>query len=135
MTQDETPGTVKCPRCGAVAEPVFSDETAVPETADRGSERWSFVWTAPRGDFCPECDFPLSKYVGRLKWVRTMSVGVAIVVVGFLLQIIGVLRVAGSAYVRVMQAIVLTGAIVFVIGAVGVIVGGKHGRVRTAGRL
>lgn len=125
--------TVKCPRCNAQVNPhaLVRDELP-PGAAEATEERWSFIWVRPRGDFCPECEFPLSKYFGRLKWIRTLMVGVAILLVFFLLQFIVVIRNMGTPLVRVMQVGVFTGALVAGVGIVGTIVGGRHGRISAA---
>jgi hypothetical protein len=91
-----------------------------------GGTRWSFIWTPPRGDFCPECDFPLSKYFGRLKWIRTMMVGVAIVVLAFIAQIFGSVGPDGPTFLPMMRQVMRIGAVVFGVGVVGIIIGGKH---------
>jgi hypothetical protein len=95
-------------------------------------KRWSFLWVAPRGDICPDCDFPLSKYLGRLKWIRIMTVGVTIVVIGLLLQVIGSIGQLGDAYVGVMRRVILAGAAIFAVGFVGVIIGGRHKTLRVS---
>jgi hypothetical protein len=80
---------VKCPRCGMLVQP---DSLPAPEGPPdspgpaNDEKRWSFLWVAPRGDVCPECEFPLSKYFGRLKWIRTAGVGVSIVIVSLVFQ-------------------------------------------------
>ena len=126
---------VKCPRCGNLVQPMRSSIVdARPTQAPEDDKRWSFLWAAPRGDFCPECDFPLSKYFGRLKWIRIVMVGVTISIVALLLQLVGAIGLFGFTYIRIMRSIVLFGAIVACVGAVGVLIGGRHGRVRVSGR-
>ena len=122
---------VKCPRCGRLVQPdtLLPEEGAPPPAAD-DEKRWSFLWTPPRGDVCPECDFPLSKYFGRLKWIRTFVIGVAIVLLSVALQLIGLGIRPGTRFVQFTMAGVLIGAAVAIIGALGVIIGGKHATVR-----
>lgn len=97
--------------------------------------RWSFLWLAPRGDFCPHCDFPLSKYFGRLKWIRTFVVGVAVVVLAFAGEIIGHIGRLGTTYFWIMRNAVRLGALVAAVGFTGVIVGGRRaGRAARAHR-
>ena len=126
--------TVKCPRCGAQIDPdtLTTAELAanIPEQPE--GKRWSFVWTPPRGDFCPDCDFPMSKYFGRLKWIRTLSVGVAAIILFVTLQIIGSMARFGEAYTVTMQVLVLAAGAVALVGMAGVIVGGKHKTVRAS---
>ena len=125
--------TVRCPRCNATVDPGTLVRDGIPaRDSEAVQKRWSFIWVQPRGDFCPECEFPLSKYFGRLKWIRTLMVGVAVLVVFFVLQFIVVIRNMGTPLVRVMQVGVFTGALVAMVGIVGPIVGGKHGRIDAA---
>ena len=128
---------VKCPRCGMLVQPdTISSPEDPPDLPGGGGDekRWSFLWVAPRGDVCPECEFPLSKYFGRLKWIRTAAVGVFIVMVSLLFQIIGSIGQLGTAFVRIWQTTILFGAVVAAIGIVGVVVGGRHRTVRVSGR-
>ncbi len=126
---------VKCPGCGSQVqprEPIVRGGSRAAKPEDE--KRWSFLWAAPRGDFCPECDFPLSKYFGRLKWIRTLMVGVGISLMALILQLIGAIGLFGFAYVRIMRSIVLFGAVVACVGATGVLIGGRHGRVSVSRR-
>ena len=131
--------TIRCPRCRALVpverpiEPLGPSDAPAPPGQEEG-KRWSVLWTAPRGDFCPERDFPLSKYFGRIKWIRTLMVGVGIVLVAIVFQIVGVVGLFGHAYIRTVQIVVALGAAVALVGAVGVVVGGKHGRISAAGK-
>lgn len=128
---------VKCPRCGMLVQP---DSLPAPEGPPdspgpaNDEKRWSFLWVAPRGDVCPECEFPLSKYFGRLKWIRTAGVGVSIVIVSLVFQIVGSIGQLGTAFVRIWQTTIIFGAIVAAIGIIGVLVGGRHRTVRVSGR-
>ena len=123
--------TVKCPRCEAVVPVPKAIPEDAPESQPRvAGKRWSFIWTAPRGDFCPECDFPLSKYFGRLKWIRTVMVGVSIVLLAFVLQVVGFIGQFGDGYLQTMRNLIRAGTVVFAVGFVGVVVGGKRGPFR-----
>lgn len=126
---------VKCPRCGTLVQPQPELSGIDPQNpgVDQ-NKRWSFLWTLPRGDFCPECEFPLSKYFGRLKWIRTMMVGVAIVLLALVLQLIGVGLTLGMPYVRFMRGTILVGAAVVAVGLLGVLIGGRHKAVRVTGK-
>ena len=127
---------VKCPRCGVVVKPTGVQVADAPSTPFGDDEkRWSFLWRLPRGDFCPECDFPLSKYFGRRKWIRTFMVGVAIAVAALILQFVGAIGLFGFAYIRIMRNTILVGAAVAAVGLVGIIIGGRHGRVRVPSQL
>ena len=126
--------TVKCPKCetrvpvgAALGTGRPSQQAANVDAEAESGTRWSFIWTPPRGDFCPECDFPLSKYFGRLKWIRTMMVGVAIVILAFIAQVIGAVGPDGPTFLPMMRQVMRVGAVVFGIGVVGIIIPGKHG--------
>lgn len=125
--------TVKCPRCGARVDPnnLGSGDQSAQPPAD-SEKRWSFVWTPPRGDFCPECEFPMSKYFGRIKWIRTFGVGIVMVLLFVTMQIIGSVARIGEAFTVTMQILVALGGIISIIGIVGIIVGGKRAAVRAA---
>jgi hypothetical protein len=125
--------TVKCPRCGTQIDPEKLAAAAADATPPEGDgKRWSFVWTPPRGDFCPECEFPMSKYFGRLRWIRTLGIGAAMVIMFVTLQIIGSLLRIGEAYTITMQVLVLIGGIISIVGIIGIVVGGKHVTVRAS---
>ena len=119
--------TVKCPKCSMLV-PVRKprEVTAPPQPSQSGGKRFSFIWLMPQGDFCPECDFPLSKYFGRLKWIRTLMVGVSIVLVALVLQVIGAIGQFGVGYLHVMRDVIRVGVVVFGVGAVGTIVGKRR---------
>ncbi|MCH7490612.1 MAG: hypothetical protein IID05_07945 [Gemmatimonadetes bacterium] len=119
--------TVKCPKCDTLVPVQKQNEVTAPTQPSQGDgKRWSFIWLMPRGDFCPECDFPLSKYFGRLKWIRTVMVGVSIVLAALVLQVIGAIGQFGAAYLGVMRDVIRAGVLVFGVGAVGVVVGGRR---------
>ena len=99
--------TVKCPRCGTKVDPAElakadaeAANAAADNAADPDGKRWSFLWTPPRGDFCPECEFPLSKYFGRIKWIRTLIVGVGIVILAVTVQIVGSVARLGEGFLQ-----------------------------------
>ena len=118
--------TVKCPRCGMFVHPDHLAVASASPTPGADEKRWSLLWRPPRGDICPECDFPLSKYFGRLKWIRLMMVGVAIVLVALFLQMIGLVAQISSVYIVFLKRSVLAGAVLFGIGFAGVILGRLH---------
>ncbi|MCZ6737956.1 MAG: hypothetical protein O7B77_08260 [Actinobacteria bacterium] len=119
--------TVKCPKCDTLVPVQKPSEVTAPTQPSQGDgKRWSFIWLMPRGDFCPECDFPLSKYFGRLKWIRTVMVGVSIVLVALVLQVIGAIGQFGVDYLHLMRDVIRVGVVVFGVGAVGVIVGKRR---------
>jgi hypothetical protein len=106
------------------------DGDAPPPPVGEDDKRWSFLWRLPRGDFCPECEFPLSKYYGRRNWIRTFMVGVAIAVGALVLQLVGAIGLFGFAYTRIMRTTILVGAGIAAVGLIGIVIGGRHGRVR-----
>ncbi len=119
--------TVKCPKCDTLVPVRKPSEVTPPQQGSQGGgKRFSFIWLMPHGDFCPECDFPLSKYFGRLKWIRTVMVGVSIVLVALVLQVVGAIGQFGADYLRVMRDVIRVGVVVFGVGAVGVIVGRRR---------
>jgi len=122
---------VKCPKCGELVDPsALIYEEPTPPAGESDGKRWSFVWTTPRGDFCPKCEFPLSKYFGRLRWIRALMVGVAIVVVAFASQMLGHLFRLGDVYYQITKYAIRLGALVALVGTLGVVIGGKRGVVR-----
>jgi len=74
----------------------------------------------------------MSKYFGRLKWIRTFGIGIVTVLVFVTLQIIGSVARIGEAFTVTMQILVGIGGVVSIIGIIGIIVGGKHETVRAA---
>lgn len=113
--------TVTCPRCGTVVDP----NNVVTEPGTPG-ERRSYLWSSPRGDFCPNCDFPLSKYFGRIQWIRAMAAGVLLVLIAFVCELVGALIRFPEWYYTVMRNLIRLGAIVTAVGAVGVLIGRRH---------
>ena len=118
--------TVKCPRCGKSVHPDQIALAGVSATPGASEKRWSLLWLPPRGDVCPECDFPISKYIGRLKWIRLMMVSVLIVLVALFLQMIALVAQVDAVYIAVLKRTVLAGAGLFVVGSAGVILGRRH---------
>ena len=118
--------TVKCPRCGKSVHPDQIALAGVSATPGGNEKRWSLLWSPPRGDVCPECDFPISKYIGRLKWIRLMMVSVLIVLVALFLQMIALVAQVDAVYIAVLKRTVLAGAGLFVVGSAGVILGRRH---------
>jgi len=119
--------TVKCPGCGKTVVPAFmaapkDDPQATSETGGR----WSFVWRPPSGRVCPECDFPLERYARRAKWIRVFTLGVVTLTFAFLLFVAGRINPL-PAWVGATERVLLgVGAAAFVVGLVGMIVGGRR---------
>lgn len=123
---------VECPGCGKRVVPTMMNAPAAPTPpvpqpgeAEEG-KRWSFIWRPPSGKVCPECFFPLERYVRRLKWIRTFSAGLVLLVVALMLLILSLLNPdnpwAGSG-ARIVAGV---GGIVLVVGLIGIIVGGSR---------
>lgn len=114
---------VKCPGCNQRVVPTIVGGTPAGESNEG---RWSFIWVAPRGAVCPENQFPLARYARRAKWLRLLFLGIASLAVTaslFVLQIIGGPTSTMSTIVRVLGTV---GALLLVVGLVGVIVGGRR---------
>jgi hypothetical protein len=115
-----TEPTVKCPACGKTVTPrsVTSKETpAAPAATTASGERWSFAWRPPSGSICPECLFPLERYLRRRPWILAFRVGVVFATVAILLQL-------GVHFGSLPASITLIVRIAGVIGVVGLVVGG-----------
>ncbi len=118
--------SVKCPRCGKMVHPDQIALAGATPTPGANAKRWSLLWLPPRGDVCPECDFPIAKYVGRIKWIRLMMVSVLIVLVALFLQMIALVAQSDAMYIAILKRTVLAGAVLFAIGSAGVILGKRH---------
>lgn len=114
--------SLRCPGCGKIVQPV-QPAAAAPPPAE--GKRWSFVWRPPSGVVCPECSFPLGRYARRLKWIRLFSAGVALLTIGFLLYILGRVTNVPAWVPPLQQGTVVVGAVAFLIGLLGLIVGGR----------
>lgn len=114
--------SLKCPGCGKLVQPV-QPATQVPPPGE--GKRWSFVWRPPSGVVCPECSFPLGRYARRLKWIRLFSAGVALLTIGLLLYVWGLVAEV-PAWLRTLQrGTVFAGAAAFLMGMVGLVLGGR----------
>lgn len=139
---------VKCPGCRRyvvpTTGPATTPEAAAPAPAGK---RWSFIWLPPRGEVCPACSFPLSRYAGRRKWVRLFLAGVVLLVSSFLFSLsAGMSGLGGSMWGPLECALTAeafpgclgwlgrltagVGLVAFLGGLVGIIVGGRHGPMR-----
>lgn len=68
----------------------------------------------------------MSKYFGRLKWIRTVTVGVGILALAFVVQVVAVARYMSNEFVDSIKIVVLFGALVAAIGTVGVVLGPRR---------
>lgn len=117
-------GGVQCPGCGMTVKPTLPVMES-DATEGEGGKRWSFVWRDPSGEVCPECQFPLARYVRRLKWIRTFSAGVVLLTIVFLLYALGRMTEFPSWYDWVVRVGAGVGIVVFLVGLVGLVVGGR----------
>ncbi|UCG88909.1 MAG: hypothetical protein JSW71_10375 [Gemmatimonadota bacterium] len=120
-------GGVRCPGCRQYVVPT----TEVPEQprdaeASASGKRWSFVWRPPSGEVCPRCGFPLARYLRRLKWIRTLRVGVATLVLALLLLVVDRYAEIPSWIVVLYQVLGVAGIVGFLVGGIGLVVGGRH---------
>lgn len=114
---------VKCPGCKKHVTPTLPDTTTEPTTEGK---RWSFVWRPPTGEVCPECDFPLARYVRRLRWIRIFRLGVALLTISFLVYFFTRNAEAGTWLRSAVLAVAGAGLVAFLVGVVGLIVGGRR---------
>jgi hypothetical protein len=121
--------TVSCPGCGKRVVPTVSappDTPAPTPGAAETGERWSFIWRPPSGMVCPECFFPLSRYARRLKWVRVFSGGLALLVAALMLTLLWMFSPQSTWPVRAARIVALVGAAVLLVGAGGIVIGGRR---------
>ncbi|NIN09979.1 MAG: hypothetical protein GTN62_01050 [Gemmatimonadales bacterium] len=127
--------SVKCPGCGNYVVPsIIPSGVGAAAGEQVEGKRWSFVWRPPRGEVCPQCDFPLSRYAGRIKWIRLFTAGVVLLTAAILLYVLGRISDLGGWFGWVMRATALVGVVAFLIGLVGLVVGGRHGPVQPGSR-
>ncbi|NIN09974.1 MAG: hypothetical protein GTN62_01025 [Gemmatimonadales bacterium] len=120
---------VKCPGCGERVVPtlVSSGDTA----ASTAGKRWSFIWLPPRGEVCPKCDFPLARYAGRRKWIWLFLAGPVLLAVAMLLFVSSLIGNLPGWFGWLPRVTAAAGLVAFLVGFVGLIVGGRHGPVRS----
>lgn len=130
-----TEQTVKCPACGKTVTPrsVTSTETpAAPAATTASGERWSFAWRPPSGSICPECLFPLERYLRRRPWILVFRTGVVGATAAVLLQLglqFGSLPTSLGLIVRIAGVI---GVLGIVVGGAGMLLGGRRSLEGTA---
>ena len=132
--------TVECPGCGKRVSPVVmappsGPNAAAPTSAARGPEdRWSFIWTPPSGNVCPECFFPLDRYVRRLKWVRTLQAGLVLLVAAVMLLVLSLVDRTAAWAGTAARIVAAPGAVALVLGLAGIVIGGRTHRGDPAGQ-
>jgi len=121
--------TLKCPACGKLVTPKPSTSRATPAAsaaATPSGERWSFAWRPPSGSVCPECLFPLERYLRRRPWILLFRFGVVFATLAIVLQL--GLHFGGlpDSLRIIVQIAGVVGALGIVIGGAGMLVGGRH---------
>ncbi len=125
--------TIKCPGCSQRVLPTTlgaaspTPAPTPPSAEDTGGRRWSFIWVPPRGEFCPECGFPLSRYVARLKWVRLFSAGVVLLAIALSFFVLSQITNLGEALTWPLRIAAGAGLVTFLVGLGGIIIGGPRG--------
>lgn len=119
--------TVKCPGCGKQVPLADSPgSTPTSQSVSKPGKRWSFIWVAPSGPVCPECAFPLARYLRRLLWIRLFLGGVgALTLSGFLF----VLSWVGGSRTWITWTVTivgLLGAVALLAGLAGLVIGGRR---------
>ncbi len=118
---------VRCPGCRKFVQPTLIPVPgSEPDQAETGP-RWSFVWRPPSGEVCPECQFPLARFARRVKWIRTFQLGVVLLTISALLFLLGRFGETPSWIVWTYRVSGGLGALAFLVGLTGLVVGGKHG--------
>jgi hypothetical protein len=118
---------VQCPACEKHVTPKYVAPEQGADEQEQIDGRWSFVWRPPSGEVCPECNFPLARYARRAKWMRLFGAGVALLTIAFLLQVLGKMTAMPGWYTWVPRTLAMVGLAAFVIGLVGLVVGGRRG--------
>jgi hypothetical protein len=124
--------TLECPGCGKRVVPIVASPPgaggppASPSDQSEEGKRWSFIWRPPSGAICPECFFPLARYVRRLKWVRTFSAGLVLLVGALMLFILSLLNPASTWAGSGARLVVGIGGLVTVVGIGGIVLGGQR---------
>jgi hypothetical protein len=117
---------IKCPGCNQYVVPTFAlsgDPTDEEQTVP--GKRWSFVWREPSGKVCPKCSFPLDRYAKRVKWMRLLGTGVVLLTVSLLTYVMERFSGLPTWFYWVQRAGVAIGGLAFLVGLVGLMVGGR----------
>ncbi len=119
---------VKCPGCGQYVVPT---EIAVDTSSEAGEggpgKRWSFIWRPPSGRLCPKCSFPLERYARRAKWIRLFTAGVVLLTTTVLLVVLAMISGFSGWLVWAQRVTGAAGIVAFLVGLVGIVLGGRHG--------
>lgn len=120
---------VVCPGCSKNVEPtvVASDDDGSDTHEDPNGERWSFIWRPPRGEVCPECSFPISRFAYRRKWIKLLMTGIVILTISALLFIVAMMSDFPGWLGWLVRVSFTAGIVTVVAGIVGIVIGGRHG--------
>jgi hypothetical protein len=118
---------IRCPGCRKFVQPTLIPVQGEAPDAEQTGPRWSFVWRPPSGEVCPECQFPLARYARRVKWIRTFQLGVVLLTISVLLYLVGRFGESPTWVVWTYRVCGSLGGLAFLVGLVGLVVGGKHG--------
>ena len=118
---------VTCPGCLKRVRPTLTPPG--PESAPRpeGGQRWSFIWRPPTGEVCPECGFPLARYARRVKWIRLFSAGIVLLTFAVLVTVLSAVSDLPAWLVATRNVLGAIGLGAFVVGLVGIVIGGRSG--------
>ena len=122
-----TVSQVKCPGCSKRVVPTIIPDVEPESNTSADGKRWSFIWRPPRGEICPECQFPLARFAYRKKWVSTLMAGIVVLTLAVLLLLLAMMSGFPSWFVVIVQLTAAAGIATVVIGFAGLIVGGRHG--------
>ena len=117
--------TVKCPGCRRFVVPVVLP-TSDAESGGEAAPRWSFIWTQPRGEVCPECQFPLERYAHRVIWIRLFLTGVVLLGMSAVLLVLSLVGGTNGKLADAPAVVTTLGVVVLLVGLAGIVIGGWH---------
>lgn len=116
---------IDCPGCGKTVTPTTQGDAEAPPADGR---RMSFVWRPSSRATCPECGFPIERFLRRQRWIRLFLGGVVLVTVGATLFMVDWIRGAiGGVATWSGVGMAGLGAVLLVSGLVGIVIG-EHAR-------
>ena len=122
---------VQCPGCGATVSPNQAQD-ATAGSLPAGGRRMSFAWRPTSRAVCPDCGFPIERFLRRQRWIRLFLAGVVLLTLGGAVFMLGWIRGSpgGWTYWMVWVAGGLGGS-ALIVGLLGLTIGG---RTRAGGR-
>lgn len=118
---------VECPGCGSTVSPNQNQDTASESQPAGGpGNRVSFVWRPTSRAVCPDCGFPIERFLRRQRWIRLFLAGVVLLTLSGAAFMVNWIRgsPAGWAY-GVLGTMVGIGATVLIVGLLGLAIGGR----------